>query len=110
MGRRNYNKKLYCPFAKINKKVREIIRPNSCSCLEQEGMSGKIVSKIIKKCVKKPMHKLNYNMVGKYYNPKVDSPYKASLLYTIFDYVNYGLLGFIIFFVSSIIIKIFLLI
>ena len=101
---RKYNRNKYNIFKKINKKVREEIRPNSFVSLEEIGKVGKIGSWLGNKIIKKPMHKLNRNLVGLYYNPKVDSPVKGSVLYTLFDFLTYGSLFIIIVFMVSLIV------
>ena len=54
--------------------------------------TGKIVGLIGNKKIKKPIHMLNRNLVGLYYNPKIDHPVKGSILYTLFDFIIYGFL------------------
>ena len=89
---RKYNKNFYKFFQKMNKVFREKIRPNSFKNLDEQGQVGKAISYLGKKVIKKPMHKLNRAFVGKYYNPKYDSPCKGSVLYTMFDFLSYGIL------------------
>ena len=81
---------------KYNKKIRETIRPNWFDCLEKQGYIGKLLSWFGKKLIKKPMHDMNREFVQKFYDPKYDSPYKGSILYTLFDFLSYGLLFIVI--------------
>ena len=90
--KRKYNRNFYKGFKKGNKKIREKIRPNSFLYLEKTGFFGKIVGLIGNKKIKKPIHMLNRNLVGLYYNPKIDHPVKGSILYTLFDFIIYGFL------------------
>ncbi len=76
--------------------MREKIRPNAFRSLDEQGFVGKLISNFGQKIIKKPMHKMNREFVGKYYNPKFDSPYKGSILYTIFDFLSYGFLFIVI--------------
>ena len=86
----------YKIFKTINKIVRENIRPNAFLYLDKQGYFGKLLSYFGNKIIRKPMHKINRTLVSKYYNPKHDLPYKGSVLYTIFDFISYGLLFILI--------------
>lgn len=102
---RKYNKNFYKVFQKINKGFREKIRPNSFKTLDEQGQVGKAISYFFKKIIKKPMHKMNRAFVGKYYNSKYDSPYKGSVLYTMSDYLSYGILFIFISLIISLLFK-----
>ena len=85
-------KKKYNRFKKINKNFRETITPNAFGSLEKFGNIGKIGGYFGNKIIKKPMHKLNRNLTRLYYNPKFDSPFKGSILYTLFTFLSYSFL------------------
>lgn len=93
---KKYNKNLYKSFQTLNKTVRENIRPNTFKSAEELVDVGKAISYFGQKIIKKPMHEMNRKFVGKYYNSKTDSPYKGSILYTIFDFLSYGILFVVI--------------
>lgn len=91
--KKDYKTKTYGQFQKWNRKAREEIRPNPFSGIEEKGLGGKVISSIGNKAIKEPVHKLVWNVTGLLYNPKKDSPYKGSIIYTIVDYMIYGILG-----------------
>lgn len=93
---KKYNKNFYKFFQKMNKTVREKIRPNAFKSLDEQGHVGKSISYFLQKKIKKPMHKMNRKFVGKYYNSKNDSACKGSVLYTMFDFLSYGFLFIVI--------------
>lgn len=94
--KRDYKTKIYGKFQKCNKKVREEIRPNAFSSIEEKGVGGKVISSLGNKAIKKPIHKLTRSITGIFYNPKTDSPYKGSIIYTIVDYMIYSFLSLFI--------------
>ena len=105
--RRKYNKNFYNKFKKINGMVREKVRPNPFGTLEEKGIIGKLVSSIGNKIIKKPLHNMNMKIVGKYYYPKIDSPVKGSIFYTIFNYVSYVIASIVVTFLISLLFKFF---
>ena len=94
--RRSYNKRAYRIFRKVNKTVREKSRPNPFSPFKDKGMIGKIIDFVGNKLIKRPIHKLSYKLVGKNYDSRYDSPFKGSILYSLYDYIIYALLLIII--------------
>ena len=102
---KKYNKYRYKFFQSLNKTIREKIRPNSFKTLDEKGYIGKSISYFLKKIIKKLMHKINREFVGKHYNPKYDSPYKGSVLYTMSDYLSYGILFIFISLIISLLFK-----
>lgn len=102
---RNYNKQNYGKFKRYNKIIRERIRPNAFGSIENKVVGGRIISVCSNKMIEKPMHRLNHKIVRKFYNPKKDSPYKGSLLYTISNLFTYGILALLVTCISIIIFK-----
>ena len=96
MTKKRYNKNIYKRFKNFNAVVRDKITPNPFDSIKKNFLCGRLVNEVCNEITKKPIHKLAFNTTNKFYDKKNDSPYKGSILYTIFKVLYCGLLGFII--------------
>ena len=93
---RKYNRNLYGISKKVNKLTRDKFAPDPFEKLKNYGVIGRICNKFGNKAIAPTIVDAAYSSTGNFYNPKKDSPYKGSLLYTLF-YIGYSLLALGIF-------------
>ncbi len=85
--RRKYDRDRYGLFAKVNRGFRNHCAPDPTKPIKETGKSGKIIGSAINNGIEKPIGKVSYALTGLSYNPEVDSPYKGSILYTIWNFI-----------------------
>ena len=94
-SKRKYNKGLYSFSKKSNKFVRNKFSVDPFDGLSKYGVIGAIFNKLGNKVTEPLIGDAAYSSTGNFYNPKKDSPYKGSFLYTLF-YFGYKILAFVI--------------
>ena len=98
---KKYDYSLYKNFKNINKVIRKKFSKNPFEEFKSMGIGGELASKVCDNAIQKKVHSATISIVGKFYDPKVDKPYKGSILYTMISVI----IKFVLFLIITIIIR-----